>query len=243
MGHAPVAPTPGDTVPFMARRPSWRLAAVVLVALVGLSALAALVDDDPEPAAEDPPTGDEAFLEAWARGRAATFRSTSTFTRVSNTTGAELTDRVIVAQRPPDRLTIDRDGASGLVDGRRLACVYRRRRLVCEDAAAGRTLEDETAQQLETLEGYTTGDDPLYAVTALDPQPLLGDCFELRLTAPDLVAPPLGTLSRYCFDPETGAPTLTQVERVEADDETRVVQLSEEVTDADLDPDTALGDP
>ncbi len=109
--------------------------------------------------------------------------------------------------------------------------------------AAGRTLEDETAQQLETLEGYTTGDDPLYAVTALDPLPVIGDCFELRLTAPDLVAPPLGTCSRYCFDPETGAPTLTQVERVEADDETRVVQLSEEVTDADLDPDTALGDP
>ncbi len=227
----------------MARRPSWRLAAVVLLALVGLSALAALVDDDPEQAPEDPPTGAEVFLEAWARSRAATFRTISTFTRVSNTTDAELTDRVIVAQRPPDRLTIDGDGALGLVGGRRLACVYRRQRLACEDAAAGRTLEDETAQQLETLSGYTTGDDPLYTVTVLDREPIVGDCFELRLTAPDLVAPPLGTLSRYCFDPETGAPSLTQVERVEADDETRVVELSAEVTAADLDPATALRDP
>jgi len=227
----------------MARRPSWRLAAVVLVALVGLSALAAVIDDDPEPEGEDAATGPEAFLAAWARSRAATFRTVSTFTRVSNTTDAELTDRVVVAQRPPDRLTVDRDGALGLVDGRRLACVFRERRLACEEAEAGRTLEEETAQQLETLEDYTTGGDPLYAVTVLDPEPIVGDCFELRLTAPDLVAPPLGTLSRYCFDPETGAPSLTQVERVEADDETRVVEVSAEVTDADLDPDTALRDP
>lgn len=227
----------------MARRPSWRLAAVVLVALVGLSALAAVVGEDPEPDAETPPSGSEAFLDAWARSRSATFRTVSTFTRVSNTTDAELTDRVIVAQRPPDRLTIDQDGALGLIDGQRVACVYRQQRLACEDAPAGRTLEDETAQQLETLSGYTTGDDPLYAVTVLDREPIVGDCFELRLTAPDLVAPPLGTLSRYCFDPETGAPSLTQVERVEADDETRVVELSAEVTAADLDPATALRDP
>lgn len=226
----------------MPRRPSWRLAAVVLVTLVGLSALAALVDDDPEPAGEDPSSAPEAFLEAWARSRAATFRTVSTFTRVSNTTGAELTDRVVVAQRPPDRLTIDRDGALGLVDGRRVACVYRQRRLVCEDAPADRTLEDEAAQQLETLEEYTTGTDPLYVVTALDTEPVVGTCFELALTLPDLVAPPLGTLARYCFDPGTGAPTLTDIERVEADDQTRVVQLDAEVTDADLDPDTALRD-
>ncbi len=150
---------------------------------------------------------------------------------------------MVVAQRPPDRLTIDQDGALGLVDGRRLACVFRDRRLACEDAEAGRTLEEEAARQLETLEDYMTGDDPLYTVTVGDTEPVVGDCFELRLTMPDLVAPPLGTLSRYCFDPETGAPTLTQVERVEADDETRVVDLSAEVTDADLDPDTALREP
>jgi hypothetical protein len=243
VGDVRVAPAARDTVPLMARRPSWRLAAVVLVALVGLSALAAVVRDDPDEPGEDPPTGSEAFLDAWARSRAVTFRSVSTFTRVSNSTGAELIDRVVVAQRPPDRLTIDRDGALGLVDGRRVACVFRRQRLACEDAPAGRTLEEETARQLETLAEYTTGDDPLYAVTALDPDPDLGDCFELRLNLPDLVAPPLGTVSRYCFDPEIGAPTLTVVERVEADDETRIVRLAGEVTDADLDPDTALRDP
>lgn len=243
MGDARVAPAARDTVPLMARRPPWRLAAVVLAGLVGLSALTAVVRDDPEEPSDDAPTAAGAFLEAWARSRAATFRSVSAFTRVSNSTGAELTDRVVVAQRPPDRLTIDRDGALGLVDGRRLACVYRRRRLACEDAPAGRTLEEEAEQQLETLEEYTTGDDPLYAVIADDPDPELGDCFTLELTRPDLVAPPLGARARHCFDPETGAPTLTVVERVEADDETRVVELAGEVTDADLDPDTALRDP
>ena len=65
--------------------------------------------------------------------------------------GAVLTDRFIVAQRPPDRLSIDGDGATGLVDGRRLACTYRRRQLVCQDAPAGRTYEEDVARQIETL--------------------------------------------------------------------------------------------
>ena len=140
-------------------------------------------------------------------------------------------------------MSVDRDGASGLVDGRRLACVYRRQRLACEDAEATRTLEDETARQLETLGDYVTGDDPLYVVTGPRPRAEPGDCFELVLTIPELVAPPLGTRSVYCFDPATGAPTYTRVERVEADDETRVADLTATVTDADLDPATALGDP
>ena len=58
----------------------------------------------------------------------------------------------------------------------------------------------------------------------------------------DLFAPPLGTRTRYCFDPEIGGPTLTEVERVEADDVTHTVSLEAEVTDAALDPATALGD-
>ena len=85
----------------MAQRPRWTLAAGVLVALVALSALAAVVDDGdgdgeaPEPAAGS--TAPDRFLDAWARSREATFRSVSDFTRVSNSTGAELTDRVLRA--------------------------------------------------------------------------------------------------------------------------------------------------
>ncbi len=218
----------------MARRPSWRLAVVVLVALIGLSAVAAVLDDDEAPSADAP----EAFLEAWARSRAATYRSVSDFVRTSNQTSAELTDRIIVAQRPPDRLSIDGDGATGLVDGRRIVCTYRRQQLACEDAEAGRTYEEDVAGQLDTLRDYVSGDDPLYATTTASGDD--GDCFTLRLTEPDLVAPPLGTTATYCFDPEIGAPTRISIERVEANDDTQVVSLTGEVTDAELDPATAL---
>lgn len=223
----------------MARRPSWRLAAVVLTALIGVSAVAALTDDESPPDKVRPAA--ERFLEAWARSRTATFRSVSDFIRTSNSTDAELTDRFIVAQRPPDRLAIDRDGATGIVGGRRLACTYRRQRLACQDAPAGRTYEEDVARQIETLRNYVTGDDPLYQVEAERRDDQLGDCFVLTL-AEDLFAPPLGSRTRHCFDPETGGPTLTEVERVEADDVTRTVRLEAEVTDAALDPATALGD-
>ena len=221
----------------MARRHSWRLAAVVLLALVAISAVAALAGDDDPPAKIRPAA--ERFLESWARSRTATFRSVSDFTRTSHSTGAVLTDRFIVAQRPPDRLSIDRDGATGLVDGRRLACTYRRRQLACQDAPAGRTYEEDVARQIQTLRDYVTGDDPLYDVTAEVRDDQLGDCFVLTL-AGDLFAPPLGTRARYCFDPEIGGPTLAEIERVEADDVTRTVSLEAEVTDAALDPATAL---
>ncbi len=220
----------------MARRPSWRLAAVVLVALVGVSAAAALWGDDDEPEAADIP---QLFLDAWRRSREATFRSVADFTRHADTTDAELTHQQITVQRPPDRLFIDNDGATGLIDGQRVACTYRRQRLRCDRAEAQRTLEDETEQQLETFASYVEGEDPLYVIEA-DLETEVGACFELTLTR-RIVAPPLGNLTRYCFDDETGAPTETHVERDEADDDIVTTQLTGVVTDADLDPATALG--
>jgi hypothetical protein len=213
------------------------LAAVVLGGLLALTVVAALrdePDDEPEPAA-DPV---EQFLDAWARSRAATYRTVSDFTRTSKTTDAELRRRIVVAQRPPDRLRIDDSGAAGIVDGRRILCTFRDGELDCNDAEAEVTLEEQAADQLEALRGYVTGPDPLYDVTA-DLDTDAGDCFELGL-AHRIVAPPLGITSRYCFDEETGAPTRTRVEAVEAIDEIEVVQLEAEVTDADLDPTTAL---
>jgi hypothetical protein len=67
----------------------------------------------------------------------------------------------------------------------------------------------------------------------------VGDCFELGL-AHRMVSPPLGIRSRYCFDEEIGAPTETRIEQVEAVDQFTNVLLEAEVTDADLDPATAL---
>jgi hypothetical protein len=221
----------------MARRPSWRLAAVVLFALIGLTVVAAIFGDEGQQG--EPADAPQQFLDAWARSRAATYRSVSDFTRTSNSTDAELNRRIVIAQRPPDRLRIDNTGATGLVDGQRLICTFRNDRLHCQSAEAQRTYDQEVAQQLATLEGYVTGEDPLYDVDA-DLDTDVGDCFELGLQE-RMVAPPLGIVSRYCFDPETGAPTDTRVEAVEAVDEIHTVRLEPEVSDADLDPDTALG--
>jgi hypothetical protein len=225
----------------MARRPSWRLAAIVLAGLLALTVVAALRDGSSD---EDEPEGEpvdqvEAFLDAWARSRAATFRSIAQFTRTSNSTDSTLERRIVGAQRPPDRLRIDDSGAAGIVDGRRIVCTFRDEELHCNDARAQVSLEEQAEDQLASLRGYVTGDDPLYEVTA-DLGTDVGDCFELAL-AHRIVAPPLGITSRYCFDPETGAPTDTHVEAVEAVDDVHTLQLEAEVTDADLDPATALG--
>jgi hypothetical protein len=221
----------------MSRRPTWRLAAVVLVALIAVSAVATLLRDDEEGAeAEDIP---QLFLDAWRRSREATYRIVADFSRQSNTTGAELAHRQITAQRPPDRLFIDRDGANGLIGGERVACTFRNERLRCNRAEARRTLAEETEQQLETLAGYVEGDDPLYVIEA-DLETEAGACFELTLTKV-IVAPPLGNVARYCFDGATGAPTVTHIERDQADDDIVTTQISDVVTDEDLDPATALG--
>jgi hypothetical protein len=221
----------------MVRRPSWRLAAVVLGGLLVVTVIASLRGNDDADEPEAPPA--EAFLEALARSRSATYRSIADFTRTSNSTGAVLNYRLIVAQRPPDRLRIDQSGATGLVDGQRLACTFRDDELSCDEADARVTLEEETADQLAAYRSYVRGDTPLYAVE-VERATDAGDCFELSLQR-EMVAPPLGIVSRYCFDAATGAPTDQRVEAVEAVDVIDVVQLAGEVTDADLDPATALG--
>ena len=183
----------------------------------------------------------ERFLEAWARSRTATFRSVSDFTRTSHSTGAVLTDRFIVAQRPPDRLSIDGDGATGLVDGRRLACTYRRQQLACQDAPAGRTYEEDVARQIETLRDYVTGDDPLYEVAAEDRDDQRGDCFVLD-PGRRPVRPAPGHPGPLLLRPRDRGPDAGRDRAGEADDVTRTVSLEAEVTDAALDPATALDD-
>ena len=222
----------------MARRPSGRLAAVVLGGLVGLTAVVAALGEDetaPEPPEDEAP---QLFLDAWARSQAATFRSVAQFTRTSNSTDAQLRGEVITAQRPPEELRIDRTGARGLVDGRRIICTFRDEELACQDAEAQVTYEEEAADQLDALRSYVVGDVPLYTVDA-ELGTDRGDCFELGL-AREMVSPPLGVVARYCFDEELGAPTFVRVEQVEAIDEAVTVSLEAEVTDEDLDPATAL---
>ena len=221
----------------MAAPSSWRVLAVVLVALLVAGLAAALVGDDagPEPV-DDGGDADasEEFLAAWERSRQATFRTVSDFVRTSNSTDAELTDRIVVVQRPPDRLSIDRDGVTGLVDGLRIACTFRtQEELNCQDAQAERTYDEDVARQLERLRAYVTGEVLVYETTRE------GECFVLELAEP-IPAPPLGFRARFCFDADTDAPTLTTIERVEANDETRTLTITTEVDAADLDPERAI---
>lgn len=215
----------------MGARPSWRAVAIAAAALGSAGVAAALAADGtaPEPVDHRPPA--EQFLDAWATSRAATFRLEADFVRTSNSTGAELRDHFVVAQRPPDRLTVDGDGATGLVDGRRIACSYAADGdLRCQEAEAQRTYQDDVDRQVETLSGYVLGDDPLYTVATGDQ-----GCFVVEL-ARELPAPPLGDRATYCFDADRGAPSFTRIERAEAVDETTTVAVQDEVTDADLDP-------
>jgi hypothetical protein len=217
----------------MGGRASVRAAAVLVAVFATAGVVAALAarDDSPGEAGDDRSPAPERFLGAWERSREATYRLEADFRRESNSTGAVLTDHFVVAQRPPDRMSIDRDGATGLVDGRRIACtVAAAGDLRCRDAQARRTYDDDVTRQLETLRSYVTGDDVLYDVTDGDE-----GCFVLAL-ARTLPAPPLGERATFCFDPDLGAPTLTRIERVEADDETVTVAVTGEVTDADFDP-------
>ena len=79
----------------------------------------------------------------------------------------------------------------------------------------------------------------LYGVSAMEPTEVTRSggeddrCYSLELLR-QLPVAPYGTLARFCFDPDTGAPTLLRVERPEAIDLTRAVDLSGRVTDEDL---------
>jgi hypothetical protein len=207
-----------------------RAAVLVVLGLATLGAVAGWLarDGNDEPEGPDRPAA-ERFLAAWERSREATFRMEADFLRTGSS-GAQLADDLLIVQRPPDRLTVDGDGATGLVDGQRIGCAARPDgRLRCNQAEAGVTYDEEVANQLETLSSYVAGDSLLYRVRDE------GACFQLDL-ARDIPAPPLGTLATYCFDEEIGALTLTRIERPEAVDETTAVALTGTVTDADLAP-------
>ncbi len=229
-------PPPGQSVRSCAMGPRWRLAAFTLVGLLAVVVIAAVTADDdaaPPPTTRAGPAAAEAFLDTWRASREGTWQLVTSFTRTSNSTGAELTDRIEIVQRPPDRLTLDRDGAVGLVDGRRVYCTYRDEALDCEDARARRSYQEGVDEQLRDLASNVTGADPLYEVTAATEPTTDAVCFTLALTR-SIVAPPLGTRARYCFDRATAVPVSTSIERPEADDEFVTLTRSTTVTDEDL---------
>jgi hypothetical protein len=209
------------------------LAAGVLAGVVGIAALAGAGwpqrrEETPAAPAETRAAAD-AFLAAWRRSRLATWAVDARFER-RLADGRELTTEVHLAQRPPDRVSIGLGSVEARRGGRRLACATATDgAVVCRDGGPARPYRDEVDAELRNLAGYV-GARGFYAVAAE-----AGRCFRLRLRVA-ILTPPYGQRARFCFDPDTGAPVRSELERREATDRTVAFRVDGRPTDADLDP-------
>jgi hypothetical protein len=82
---------------------------------------------------------------------------------------------------------------------------------------------------MRTLATYVRGAGALYAVRDE------GNCFRLRLRL-RVLSPPYGERARFCFDPATGAPVRSEIEKREGVDRTVAISVRARPTDDDLDP-------
>jgi hypothetical protein len=170
------------------------------------------------------------FVEDYTASIDATYRLDGEFTRTMPD-GRELRSGLLVVQRPPDRLQRSLGSTSGWIGGRLVNCgptgadgSYQ-----CAPGAAAEPFEESRAEQLEALDQYVAGDDPVYAVTAE------GSCYELerRRDEPDAS---FGSAATLCFDRSTGALRDLAVRHdTGATDRLVGVSVSGSVTDADFD--------
>jgi hypothetical protein len=174
------------------------------------------------------------YIADWRRSQLGTWKVVLRWTRTVGTN--QLQAEIRTAQRPPDRLSV----ALGSVDARRnnrlLACAEGSDgHLRCRDAGPAPPYDRQVAANEAVLRGQLLGPNRLYDVTATSTH-----CynFRLRLTYP---VPPFGRQARFCFDEETGAPTLRDIDRVEGRDVQQATSVSGQVTDADLAPPPGVG--
>lgn len=218
----------------LARRP---LAGVVAGVLVGSVVVAALAVRDFSPTRIEEPHGvvhsgaaAEAFLAAWEHMLNGTWVVRAVFTR--HVPGRQpLVGEIHEAQRPPDRLRRGLGTIEARVNGRRTACAQPADGPVqCRDGGPAPPYEEDVAAELALLRGYVTGAGRLYDVGAEN-----RGCFRLTLRA-RILAPPYGDTARLCFDAATGALRSVDVERGQARDETRAIEIRPDPTEADLTP-------
>lgn len=172
------------------------------------------------------------FLDVWRRSREATYVVRSDFVRTLPD-GNKLRSTTTTVQRPPDdRLVIGLGAVSGRVGGRIVRCAPASGPggpCVIGDRAIdyGREVDNE----IDGLASYVLGSRPLYQVVDFGQS---GDrCFRLDL-ALGLPSPPYGDHALFCFDRDTGAPSLIEIRRPEAVDRTVARQIRTVVTDADV---------
>ncbi|MDZ7677566.1 MAG: hypothetical protein U5K29_03330 [Acidimicrobiales bacterium] len=183
----------------------------------------------PEIAAASPEAA-ESFVAAWERSRRETYLAVSAWHRVTDV-GAESHQTRVLAQRPPDRVLSSGRTLSGEVGGVRYECdELAEDEVTCRELDTGFDEDDYAAlvdEEVAAMWTYVEGDQPLYLVSRD------GDCFELRL-ARGMHAPPYGRQARFCFDPESGAPSEIQVERDAGTDTVELLSVTSTVTDDDL---------
>ena len=177
-----------------------------------------------------------AFIDAWERGRNATFLRTGTYERRSDVTGSAISSEDVLAQRPPRRLHRQLGGIDGRDDRRTLSCPS----TPSGDPPADCTLGDpggpsyaeDVEREVAALQTLLGGPTPVYAVGA-GPEP---GCYELVLLRVEPRAP-FGREARFCFDAATGAPTNSRVAYEGGIVEViAVTELRGEVSDAELEP-------
>jgi hypothetical protein len=175
-----------------------------------------------------------AYLADWRRSQLGTWKVVLRWTR---TVGAnQLQDEIRTAQRPPDRLSVALGSVAARQGDRLLACAADADgHLHCRDAGAAKPYSEDVNAGEAVLRQQLIGPQRLYDVTATS-----AHCYVLRLrqTYP---APPYGRQARFCFDTETGAPTLRDVDRAEGRDVQEAISVSGQVSDADLAPPPEAG--
>ena len=206
-----------------------RLGPTVAAAVVTLGLVVLLPDPDREPLTGGPPA-EEAFLDAYERSRMVEVVVRSTFTRTFPD-GRDLSYEQRLVQRPPgDRLVVGAGSASGRIDGRIVRCnASPSGEPECVQGAAAAPYADEVAAEVSALADLVDRDVGGYEVS-------LGagaGCFELTLVR-RILTPPYGVAATFCFDADSGALTVLDVERPEARDRTEATEIRTEVTAADL---------
>jgi len=208
--------------------------------LLGLSIVMVLVALDVEigKKSSDPlaivttPQAATGFVDAWQRMRSGTWAVDSDYLR-RTPDGRTLSGSVHEARRPPDHIRIALGSVDATLRGRRLVCGSSPAgEQACRDGGPAPDDAAEAAQELQTLRSNVLGTTPTYDVADQG-----GGCFALY-PRPSPLDAQWGPGSRFCFDPQSGAPTLTDIRRSGGSDVITALSVRRQPTDADLQPPT-----
>ena len=233
MSQTGIEDPPGSSAPPPNRPRRSRRVTLIAVAIVAVLVVGAVMGGWLVMRGDSRVTGEAAarrFVDDYATSIDATYRLDGEFTRTMPD-GRELRSGLLVVQRPPDRVQRWLGSTSGSVGGRLVNCGptggdggYQ-----CAPGAAAEPFDQARAEQLEALDQYVSGDDPVYSVTAEGP------CYELvaRRVEPDAS---FGTRATLCFDRTTGALRNLDVHHeTGAIDRLVGISVSGSVSDADFD--------